>query len=501
MSGGEAHVESSVWMRAVLIGGVFLTIGILAFGAMGVGVANVKHVAYEEAILDYEDAKADYYKAKATYDLAKLDYTNASNAYDEGVTNGVSETDLAVLYEAKNTNQQAYEEAKGNYTTNEAAKEEAHHHEVEAHLSYLTWRTAGITILLMCITYAAFIGLGGFLNSIYPDEASHDDHGYGGDDHEHHGSGSPIVFSLGILLFLMGFPSFQGSLGDMLSGVEANLGDLGLSMLGLTVVTAGIANWWREDLPFIGNHEQIATSDPFAGQHIRKAGIWVFIMSEVMVFATFFSAYLRMRTEWCTGWQVANENPNCLVETSPGVFEYQINMLTASDFLRPNGGMLDGLGGQGDFMTLLPGAINTFALIISSYTIVLALKTAKDKNWVAPTGLMGKLLPTQKIAVRNYLIATFVLGSMFIVLKLVEWSHLVAEGFTIGTQAGSIFYISTGAHGVHVFVGLLIMLYLVFKADTVGYDERNGQGIEYFGLYWHFVDLAWVVIFPAFYLY
>ena len=52
-----------------------------------------------------------------------------------------------------------------------------------------------------------------------------------------------------------------------------------------------------------------------------------------------------------------------------------------------------------------------------------------------------------------------------------------------------------------MFVGLLVMLYLIFKADTVGYDERNGQGIEYFGLYWHFVDLAWVVIFPAFYLY
>ena len=149
------------------------------------------------------------------------------------------------------------------------------------------------------------MGLGGFLNSIYPDEVvEHDDHGYGGDDHEHHGSGSPIVFSLGVMLFLMGFPSFQGTLGNLLSGVEANLGDLGLSMLGLTVLTAGVANWWREDLPFIGNHEQIATSDPFQGQHIRKAGLWVFIMSEVMVFATFFSSYLRMRTEWCTGWQV-----------------------------------------------------------------------------------------------------------------------------------------------------------------------------------------------------
>ena len=216
-------------------------------------------------------------------------------------------------------------------------------------------------------------------------------------------------------------------------------------------------------------------------------------MSEIMVFATFFSSYLRMRTEWCTGWQEAAGNCE------------EVNMLTASDFLRPNGAMLDGLGGQGDFMTLLPGAINTFALIISSYTIVLALKTAKTKDWEAPSGFMGKLMPTKKIAVRNYLIATFLLGSMFIVLKLIEWSHLVAEGFTIGTQAGSIFYISTGAHGVHVFAGLQVMLYLIFKAgfagDDIEYDERNAQGIEYFGLYWHFVDLAWVVIFPAFYLY
>ena len=451
MSGGEAHVENSIWMRAVLMGGLFLTIGILAFATMGVGVANMKHHTYEDAIHEYEKAKYDYEEAKA---------------------NNASESEIKALKEKK---------------------EEAHHHEIEAHLSYLTWRTAGITILLMCITYASFIGVGGFLNSIFPEDSGHDDHHYGGDDHEHHGSGSPIVFALGIMFFLMGFPSFQASLGNMLSGVDASLGDLGMSMLGLMLIVAGVANWWREDLPFIGNHEQIATETDewFAGEHIRKAGLWVFIMSEVMVFATFFSSYLRMRTEWCTQWQVNAGNENCTA----------VDTLTASDFLRPNGGTLDGLGGQGDFMTLLPGAINTFALIISSYTIVLALKTAKTKDWQAPEGLLGKLMPTKKAAVRNYLIATFLLGSMFIVLKLVEWSHLVAEGFTIGTQAGSIFYIATGAHGLHVFIGLLVMLYLIFKADTVGYDEKNGQGIEYFGLYWHFVDLAWVVIFPAFYLY
>ena len=265
------------------------------------------------------------------------------------------------------------------------------------------------------------------------------------------------------------------------------VGDLVLSMLGLTVIMISIANWWREDLPFIGHGEQIATSAPFENEHIRKVGLWVFIMSEVMVFATFFSSYLRIRTEWCTKW--AFDEGKCTPDAGGVVY-------TASDYLRPGGAV-----GTGDFWTMLPGAVNTFALIVSSYTIVLALKTAKSKDWEAPKNFMRFLLPDKKTAVRNYLIATLALGSMFIVLKLVEWSHLVAEGFTVGTVQGSIFYVATGAHGLHVFVGLLIMLYLVFKADTVGYDENNGQGIEYFGLYWHFVDLAWVVIFPAFYLY
>jgi len=200
----------------------------------------------------------------------------------------------------------------------------------------------------------------------------------------------------------------------------------------------------------------------------------------MMVFATFFSSYLRMRTGWCTEW--AKDAGKC--DT--------VDVTTASDLLRH------------DIGTLMPGAINTFALIISSYTIVLALKTAKDSNWKpSENKLLKSLFPTRQLAVRNYLIITLMLGSLFIVLKLIEWSHLVAEGFDIGTQAGSIFYIATGAHGLHVFVGLLVMLFLIFKADTVGYseDNDNAMGIEYFGLYWHFVDLAWVAIFPAFYLY
>jgi len=281
----------------------------------------------------------------------------------------------------------------------------------------------------------------------------------------------------------MGLPDFIVACKALLnSEVSADLGMLGLSSIGLVTIMIAVSNWWFEDLPFNGHGEQIATSWPFEGEHIRKAGLWVFIMSEIMVFATFFSSYLRMRTEWCTDWAIRDG-----VEACKDVPEGTV--VTASDLLRY------------DVSTLMPGAINTFALIISSYTIVLALKTAKDAHWEPSTGFMGKLMPSRKAAVRNYLIATLALGSLFIVLKLVEWSHLVAEGFDVGTVQGSIFYIATGAHGLHVFIGLLVMLYLVFKADTVGFDEENAQGIEYFGLYWHFVDLAWVVIFPAFYLY
>ncbi len=442
MSGGHgAHVDSAIWMRAVMMGGMFLTIGVLLFATLGVFMANEKHHVWE----DLED---DYHHMEVQFAL---------ESSDEGVN--ISEHEAEEL-------------------------DHLHHEEIAAHLSYLTYRVAGITILLMSITYAAFIGVGGFLNASKPN--ADDDHGDGhgdgyGDDH--HGSSSPIIFAFGIMLFLAGFPDFVIACKAMLNAdITPDFGMLGLSMVGLLTIVIAVSNWWFEDLPFNGHGEQIATSYPFEGEHIRKAGLWVFIMSEIMVFATFFSSYLRMRTEWCTDWAIESG-----VEACSGVEKGTV--VTASDLLR------------NDFATLLPGAINTFALIISSYTIVLALKTAKNTKWERSTGIMGKLMPTRKAEIRNYLIATLALGSLFIVLKLVEWSHLVAEGFDIGTTQGSIFYIATGAHGLHVFIGLLVMLYLVFKADTVGYDEDNAQGIEYFGLYWHFVDLAWVVIFPAFYLY
>ena len=235
MSGGEADVKNSIWMRAVLYGGVFLAVGILAFATMSVGVANVKHADWDEKKLDYErvteqytEATADYTQANETYNQANETYNQANATYNQANANYTEAADdsntTSEQLEALRADKEEKKQIKLQLSDE---KYDAKMDKVDAHLSYLTWRTAGITILLMCVTYMAFIGLGGFMNSIYPEDQGHDDHGYGGDDHEHHGSGSPIVFSLGILLFLMGFPMFANTLSNMLSGIDSNIVDLG----------------------------------------------------------------------------------------------------------------------------------------------------------------------------------------------------------------------------------------------------------------------------------
>ena len=313
---GGSDVKNAVWMRALVMAGMILGLSIAAYVTLGVVAADMKHQTWT-------DEKADYAEAKNAYDEAvDADITVENN----------SESPIFVDY--------------GN----------AYNDKVDAHLSYLTYRVAGLAILFVGIIFTAFMAISGLLNSSRPDE-DHDEH-HGHDEHEHHGSASPIIFSFGCLLFLLGFPEFADGLhGLMMGSSKGTIADLSVSMIGLTVVTVGVANWWREDLPFNGYGEQLATSDPFNGQHIRKAGIWVFLMSEVMVFATFFSSYLRMRTEWCTKW--AQDDGKCSTD--------EPIVLTASDYLRPGGGAVDKFGESvGDFWTMLPGAVNTFALIISS---------------------------------------------------------------------------------------------------------------------------------------
>jgi len=147
---------------------------------------------------------------------------------------------------------------------------------------------------------------------------------------------------------------------------------------------------------------------------------------------------------------------------------------------------------------LIFGVINTFALLLSSLTVVLALYATKRGDTKRAT---------------RYLICTLILGTLFIVLKLYEWfemmhhdfSHIdprYEHGFWVDTSMeGSTFYLTTGTHGAHVFVGLIALCYLIYKSNKGGYTEEYHDTLEYFGLYWHYVDIVWVFVFPFFYLY
>ncbi|HIK78998.1 MAG: hypothetical protein CXT69_01700 [Methanobacteriota archaeon] len=354
----------------------------------------------------------------------------------------------------------------------------------------------GIVAAALAILYGVVGVLVGIVNQSTAGEyEDHGDEDHGDEDHAHHGSWSPVIIAFGVMLFLMGF-------------IKANLsGEFGILAVGVVIVLAGIANWWREDFGNDGVDEPVSTGEPFGGLEVRKVGMWVFLMSEIMIFGSFFSSYLRLRMGWLTHWDATCDPYNGVNAHAAGGHETLVHcnspemvsqgyMVVASEFIGES------------FWTLLPGAINTFALILSSFTVVLALKNAGMVDWQAPKNKFVRMwMPDQRRAVRNNLAATLFLGSMFLVLKIVEWNHLItgAPNFNLGNPdvalSASVFYVTTGAHGFHVFVGLLFLLFFTFKAQKGGWTPENKQSIEYFGIYWHFVDLAWVAIFPAFYLY
>ena len=103
-----------------------------------------------------------------------------------------------------------------------------------------------------------------------------------------HNSFSPLFMSMGIAIFLFG-------MAEAWSYGTYNPGNIPMILVGLLVVGFSLFIWWRQDLSFDGHYEPIATGVPFRGIQIRKVGVWVFLMSEMMVFTSLFSTYMRYR--------------------------------------------------------------------------------------------------------------------------------------------------------------------------------------------------------------
>ena len=131
-------------------------------------------------------------------------------------------------------------------------------------------------------------------------------------------------------------------------------------------------------------------------------------------------------------------------------------------------------------------ALNTFILVTSSYFVVHAL------DGISANG--------GRTALRNNILAVIAFGLLFLGGQAFEWSTLIGEGLNLSGTYGPPFFIVTGIHGMHVFVGILWAVYLFVGHRRMPFTKENHLGIENFGLYWHFVDIVWIVLFTVIYL-
>lgn len=188
---------------------------------------------------------------------------------------------------------------------------------------------------------------------------------------------------------------------------------------------------------------------PESGLHNSKIGIWLFLVSEVMLFGGLFSTYILLRTG-----------------SLPGVWPLGFEILSVPI-----------------------GTFNTLVLIISSVTMVLSWASLKMKDF-------GKF--------KLYMGSTIFLGTLFLVIKIFyEYIPKFSHGhYPSEDTFYAIYFTLTGLHGLHVLGGILVNLYFwgpgskLWKTEP----ERFINRIEVAGLYWHFVDLVWIFLFPTLYL-
>jgi len=194
-------------------------------------------------------------------------------------------------------------------------------------------------------------------------------------------------------------------------------------------------------------------------------GIWVFLVTEIMFFGGMFAAYAIYRSLYFAAFD-----------------------------------------GGSHILDIHLGATNTIVLLGSSLTMALSVRSAQTGN---------------RRATIMFLVATMILGGIFLGIKAYEYDqkfveHVVPaldwgpEGETLarlvpgGVQHAEIYFIfyfaMTGLHAIHMIIGMGLLLWLVFKARKNSFTPQYFAPVEVVGLYWHFVDIVWIFLFPLLYL-
>ncbi len=198
-----------------------------------------------------------------------------------------------------------------------------------------------------------------------------------------------------------------------------------------------------------------------------KLSMWLFLGSECLLFGALISTYLLSKTRFLT--ELIAGNPNVVSTLPSALAEEMIHQ------------------GSVEPMFDIPfTSASSFILLMSSLTMVLAHKAVSEGNYKNT---------------RLFLAATAFLGSLFIAGQVYEFTAFYREGLTFdGNLFGSAFYTLTGFHGIHVSVGILMLVALLILSMKGKLQADRAETVELVGLYWHFVDVVWVLIFTIVYL-
>lgn len=213
-------------------------------------------------------------------------------------------------------------------------------------------------------------------------------------------------------------------------------------------------------------HTEHAAHEPFQQHHFRdmtqqfeasKIGMWLFLVTEILMFGGLFVGYGIMHGRHPEAFMAAHHH-------------LDRNL----------------------------GAMNTIVLLVSSFTMVLGV-------WAAQKGDRKKLIA--------FLTMTLLLAGVFLVVKYFEYSHKFHDGLLPGafyshqgdTVPGqflffSFYFMMTGLHGIHVVLGMVVIAWLIRRAIRGDFHANYYGPVDMVGLYWHLVDLIWIYLFPLMYL-
>jgi len=197
--------------------------------------------------------------------------------------------------------------------------------------------------------------------------------------------------------------------------------------------------------------------DMAAQREASALGMWVFLVTEVLFFGGMFTAYVVYRA----------------------TFRHDFE-------------------GASNLLDIRLGAFNTAVLIMSSLTMALAV-------WASAAGRRKLIIP--------FLLATILLGSVFLGVKFLEYKQkfehhevpgahfVVPEGLAKPSELFfSLYFCMTGLHALHMIIGIGLLSWLILKARRGEFTPQYNTPVDLVGLYWHFVDIVWIFLFPLLYL-